>query len=135
MVGVGFGGQKQDQGIRVGMGSAGGPEAGYRDSRTYVDPRPVGPKPDSQASRRALLLSEGGCPVARREERAWLSRVECTPVRSAFFHWPFPFASPSLSLRRFSGCSLSIHPALIVLHAPPWKMPSHLVSVVSQMLV
>lgn len=74
-------GRNKIRGSGVGMGSAGGPEAGYRDSRTYVDPRPVGPKPDSQASRRVLLLSEGRCPVARREERAWLSRVECTHIQ------------------------------------------------------
>lgn len=60
------------------------------------------------------------------------THIQC----SAFSQWPLPFASPSLSLRRFSGCSLSRRPALIISQTPPpWKMPSHLVSVVSQVLV
>lgn len=76
--------RNRTRGSGVEIGSAGGPEAGKKDSRTSVDPRPTGSNPESQASHRALQLSEGRWPVAKRVEGAWLSRVERIPISSVF---------------------------------------------------
>ena len=89
----------------VGMGSAGGPEAGSGDPRTYLDPRPPGRGPGGQACRRTLcFLKEGvpslwewrghGCPRADSPCR-WM-RADRHPVCSAPSPWLSPFASPSL---------------------------------------
>lgn len=61
-------GGNRARGSGFGIGSAGGPEARKKDS-TYVDPRPTGSNPESQASHRALQLSEGRWPVAMKGER------------------------------------------------------------------
>lgn len=97
----------------VGMGSAGGPEAGSGDPRTYLDPRPPGPGPGGQACHRTLcFLKEGvlslwewrghGCPRADSPCRWMCATTQCVQHPLAGFP-PLPLAA--CVLRWSSGCS------------------------------